>query len=78
MIESIFAVLAAGLTIWSNKEKRKYIDKLLRLKKEWYAEINKPDDRRDNAVLDNVEFELRLLATAFSTEVAKSNAGDPS
>lgn len=74
MVESIFAVLAAGLSIWSSKEKTKYIDKLIKLKRDYYEEINKPFERRDNARIDNLEFELRILGDSFAASVAKSDA----
>ena len=67
-------VLQAGLTLWNNKEKTKYIDKLMSLKKDYYAEINKPLAERSDAVLDNVLFELRVLGVAFAAGIAKQDA----
>ena len=71
---AIFTALAAGLLIWKSKESRRYLDKLMKLKREYYAEKNK--ERPNMAVLDNLEFELGLLVTAFSAEAAKQKAGD--
>ena len=63
MISLIFDVLKVGLGLWQSKEKRKYMDKLLALKRDYYEEYNKED--RDDAVLDNLEFELKLLSDSF-------------
>lgn len=74
MIESFLKVLGTGLEIWASKEKTKYIDKYMSLKKDWYEEINKPEDQRSAAVLDNIRFELELLGAAFS---ATARTADP-
>ena len=71
MVDALIKCLAAGLEIWNSKEKTKYIDKLVSLKKEYYEESNKPLPERDDAVLDNLEFELRLLASGFAASVGK-------
>lgn len=74
MIETILTILSAGLQLWSSKEKTKYQDKLMALRKGYYEEYNKPEDQRSDAVLDNIEFELRILGTAFASNVRESNA----
>lgn len=73
MSDALFQALAAALSIWLSKEKTKYQDKLIGLRKAYYEEDNKPADTRDDAVLDNLRFELRLLAIGFATEVGKQN-----
>lgn len=78
MIAELFKVLAAGLSIWESKEKRKYVDKLMELKRDWYEEFNKGPGKRNNAVLDNIKLELRILAAAFATSVGAADAGNPS
>ena len=72
MIEAIFKTLAAGLTLWNSKEKSKYIDKLYKTKKAWYEEYNK--DNPDDAILDNLEHELCILADAFASKVRIEDA----
>lgn len=72
MIDAIFKVLGAGLQLWADKEKHKYIDKMLALKKEFYEEYNKPFAERNTAVLDNVELELRQLCETFASAVGAS------
>jgi hypothetical protein len=69
--EALAGALAAGLSLWASKEKTKYTDKLIQLRKDHYEESNRAQP--DFAVLDNLEFELRLLGVAFSTEVGKQN-----
>lgn len=72
MIKSILQILGTGLSLWNHKEKTKYHDKFIKLQKEFYEEYNKPDGERSDAALDNIEFELRLLASGFCAEVRES------
>lgn len=74
MLELLFKVLGAGLSIWESKEKNKYIDKLIELKKDYYEEFNKGAGHRSNAVLDNIELELRLIAEVFSSANGSKNS----
>lgn len=71
MIDSIFKMAGAALTIVSVKLQRKYKEKWLRLEKEHYEESNKPYDKRDHAKLDNIEKEVNDLALVFSDEIFK-------
>ena len=74
MTEALFLALHSGLSIWQSKESRKYLDKLIKLKKEYYEEYNQ--EISDDAVLDNIRFELRLLSEAFSSKVGAANPKD--
>lgn len=67
MVASLFKALASGLSLWESKEARKYQDKLIKLKKDYYEEYNRQDP--DMAVLDNLRFELRILCDSFNSEV---------
>lgn len=78
MFETILGVLSAGLSLWNDLEKDKYISKLISLKEQYYVEFNKVVDQRSDAVLDNLEFELCLLANGFSTSVGAKNAQNKS
>ena len=69
MLASLIEVLEAGLSIWESKEKNKYVENLMKLKRQYYAEINKPFPDRNNATLDNIEFQLRLLSKGFSSRI---------
>lgn len=73
MVESIFAILGAALSIWDSKEKTKYIDRLIYLKKKYRDEFNKPENIRDNAVIDNVRFEIKLLCDSAAARLDKAN-----
>ena len=72
MIESVLKILGAGLSLWESKEKRKYLDKYLILRKRYYEESlqNPPDD----AILDGIELELQLLGEAFAAKVEGPSA----
>ena len=74
MFTLILSLLDTGLKLWLSKEKTKYIDKKIELEKAYYAEYNKPPEERSDAVLDNLYFELRTLAIAFTQEAAKEPA----
>lgn len=74
MFESLAQALAAGLTLWSDKEKTKYVDRLVSIRKRYYEEYNKPLSSRDDSVLDQLEFELRILAASFASGIGKSNS----
>lgn len=74
MIETIFSVLNTGLSLWLNHEKTKYVDKLIKLREQYNAEINKPTESRSDAALDDILFDLRILGLAFSASVSQQNA----
>jgi hypothetical protein len=69
MIDSIFKILASVLSIVEDEVRRKYQDKVYELSKEWYAEKSKTQDKRDNARLDFVRFELQLILDNLSSEL---------
>ena len=69
MIGALFQSLAAGLSLWQSSEKRKYLDKLISLKRDYYEEFNKGPSVRSDAILDNIQFELQLISLAFSSAV---------
>ena len=71
MIEALTGALKSGLSLWESKESRKYIYRVIKLEKEYYEEDNK--DRPDMALLDNIEFQLRLISHSFSSQVSKQN-----
>lgn len=76
MIPLLFETLFAGLTLLNTKEARKYRDEIIKLKRDWYEEFNKPDNEIDHSVLDNTEFELRIIGEAFVTEVGKQDVSN--
>lgn len=76
MIELILSLAASALSIWASKEKTKYSDQLGELQKAYYEEYNKPLAERSDAALDNIEFQLRVLARQLSTAIGASNASN--
>lgn len=72
MIDSLFQALASGLSLWESKESRKYLDRLLKLEKDYYEEFNK--EVFDDAVLDNIRHQLCALSKAFTTKVGTKNS----
>jgi len=75
MIETILKLLGAGLQLWGDKEKHKYIDKMLELKKEWHEEYSKPVGVRDNVRLDRIDRELCQLCDTFASAVGAEGSG---
>lgn len=73
MIDSIFKILGAGIQLLSDKERTKYQDTYLRLKKEWNDEMDQPDDYRSQLSLDRIERELRDLGDSFAYSVSGKN-----
>lgn len=72
MFTLILGILEAGLSLWQSKEKRKYIDELLELKQRYYEELKKAPEDRNAAMLDNIEFRVRILGLAFAADVGRA------
>lgn len=70
LIPLILALADKVLALWVSKEKDKYNAKLLQLKTDYYAERNKPEEERDFALIDNLEFEIQVTANALITQVS--------
>lgn len=68
-------VLLKGLSLWDDKEKHKYIDRVLGLKKDYDAEQDKPVGERDNSVMDRIDRELRDIGDVFSSDIVSASAG---
>ena len=73
LIGPILAILEKGLGIWELKLQRKYIEKLNSIKREYYEELKKPIGSRSDAVLDNLEFELRITVAAIASDIEAKN-----
>jgi hypothetical protein len=72
-VQLILGVLEQGLKLWNSKEADKYISKLIKLKKEWYEEYNKPLDQRSDVRLDYIELQLRILCQSFIQAPKREN-----
>jgi hypothetical protein len=64
-LDLALGVLKEGLKLWNSKEATKYLDKVIRLEKEYNDEMAKPLDERSDYVLDSVMLELRTLSRSF-------------
>ena len=71
MFLALLETLTAGLHLWSDKKKTKYLDAVYELKHQWYEEYKKDPSERNHNVLDNLDVELRLVAAAFAASVGK-------
>lgn len=58
-------VLKEGLKLWNAKEGQKYLDKVIKLEKEYYAELSKNEDERSQLYLDQRLLELRIISQSF-------------
>lgn len=47
------------------EEKHRYEDNILKIKKDWYAEFQKPADQISHMRLDELQLQLRLLGEAI-------------
>lgn len=74
MIGAIFALVEAALSLANTIIKRKYVNRVNDLKRGWYEEFNKPEAERSNAVLDNIERELRIAVESLAADLKLQNA----
>jgi hypothetical protein len=74
MIESIFGLLGAALKLWETKEKRKYLDEYLSLKKDWNEEYNKDPSNRSDLALDRIAMRLRDLSRIVVDGIGKQDS----
>lgn len=65
MIELLLGVLVEGLKLKNTLESRKYLDEVIKLRKDWLEEYNKPKSNRSNATLDDIELRLGIIARSF-------------
>lgn len=75
IIDSILRIAAALISLLELKERRKYIDRKMELQKQFYEEYNKPFEQRNNAVLDNIQFELCVLVETIAADLSAKNSG---
>lgn len=69
MMIALIDLIGAALSIWSSKEKTKYTDKYKELCDAYYLEYNKSLDERSDAVLGNLDRELRNLAKSLARAI---------
>lgn len=72
-ISPLLSIAGEYLKLKNTKESRKYLDKLIWLKKEIYVEENKSEDSINHARIDNLNSELRILIESIATLGAKNS-----
>lgn len=73
MIGAFLPVLEAGLSLWNNKEKHKYMEEFRDLKRTLAKQEALEPDSRDMLVYLAALNELQLLGEAFSAFVLKKD-----
>jgi arsenate reductase-like glutaredoxin family protein len=58
-------VLKEALTLWNHKESTKYLERVIKLEKDYYEELNKPLDDRSDYKLDSIMLELTIISRSF-------------
>ncbi len=69
MVEAIIRLLGSSVEYLHTREKRKYQDKFLKLRADYYEEANKPHDDVDDRKLSNIKHELKLLSNVVAAEL---------
>jgi hypothetical protein len=69
-------VLKEGLKLWNSRESNKYLERVIKLEKDYYEELNKPSDERSDYRLDSILLELTIISQSFLHYPAKR--GNPS
>jgi len=64
-LDLILGVLKEALHLWNAKESNKYLERVLKLEKDYYEELSKPEDDRSQLHLDQCLLELRTIAKNF-------------
>jgi hypothetical protein len=75
-VELILRLLEQGLILWNNHESQKYLDRLIKLKSDWYEEYNKPLKIRSDVALDAIDLKLRILSESFIQASKRENSKD--
>ena len=68
-VSILLGITQTALNIWESKEKTKYQDRLISLKKDWYEEYNKPENERSGLTLDRTRLELLILTSSISSAI---------
>lgn len=76
MVNLLLGVLQELLKVGglAMEEKHRYEDNILKLKKEWYAEYQKPIDEISHARLDELQLQLRLTGEAILEAIRTAQA----
>jgi hypothetical protein len=55
------------------EEKHRYEDNILKLKKEWYEEFQRPENEISDSHLDELDLQLRLLTESMLEAIRAKN-----
>ena len=66
IIGSLFKITEHTLSIYQTKQARKYLDRVVYLKREYYEESNKPENKQNHARMDNITAELRIISESVA------------
>lgn len=69
LVTTILSLIASILSIVADNVRRKYIDEYQELKKAWYDAYNEPREKRNNALLDKLEFDILTLAKTIQADL---------
>lgn len=75
-LDLLLGVLKEGLKLWNSKDSTKYLDKVIKLEKEYYEELSKPSSDRSDFKLDSILLQLRILSQSFIQYPNKKSGSD--
>lgn len=75
-LDLLLGVLKEGLKLWNSKDSTKYLDKVIKLEKEYYEELSNPSSDRSDFKLDSILLQLRILSQSFIQYPNKKSGSD--
>lgn len=69
LVDSLLKIGASLISLLELKERRKYTDQMLELQKAYYVEYNKPYEQKNDALMDQIKFNLVLLIQAIASDL---------
>ena len=67
IVGALFGIAEHSLSIYDTKMSRKYLERVLFLKKLYYKEENKIEENRNHALMDNMINELCLITDTIAS-----------
>lgn len=64
-LDLTLGVLKEGLKLWNDRTATKYLDRVIKLEKDYNEEMSKPKDERSDLKLDSILLELRIISQSF-------------
>jgi len=61
----ILGVLKEGLKLWNTKDSTKYLDRIIKLEKDYNEELSRPENDRSQLFLDQCLHDIRIIAENF-------------